>query len=143
MTKKEIFLKKLKECGDVRTAAKEANLDESSAYRYVRQARGVSNTKTPPMPQKNQIRKIALTKLIDEERLDIKKVIHEGIKLLGARAVAYDDSFRRDLQITQDRWREYSRDPEFEMYRAQLPNRKVVWGWEETINELKKMDGVI
>lgn len=141
-TKKELFFKELEQCGDVCEAAKRVQLDQSTAYRYQRERNGTLRPKKPAMPQQDQIRKVPLSQLIEAERLDIKKVIHEGIRLLGARQVAYDDSFRRDLQITQDRWREYSRDPEFEIYRAVLPNRRVVWGWEETINDLKRMDGV-
>jgi len=139
-TKKELFFKELKKNPDIKKAAIAVGLNESSAYRYARQA-GINNR--PAKTKAGKIRKVSINQLIDEERLDVKKIIHDGIALLGSRAVAYDDSFRRDLQITQDRWREYSRDPEFEDFRAILPNKKTVWGRAETITELKEMDGVI
>lgn len=90
----------------------------------------------------SNLRTVSVTNLIDTERLDVKKIIRKGITKLPDTQVAYDDNFRRDLQIADNRWREYSREEEFDDYRATLPNRKVVWGKKATIEKIKKMDGV-
>lgn len=130
-------------------AALKIGLDESTAYSYVRQFK--SKPKLTPRFNKSKkkisvdnpnLRTLTVSSLIDSERLDIKKIIREGISKIPSGQVAYDDNLRRDLQVAENRWREYSRDEEFESFRAILPTRKVVWGKKATIDHIKQMDGV-
>lgn len=90
----------------------------------------------------SEVRAIKLAELIDSERLDSKKIIKCGIKKIPDGSVAYDETFRRDLDISTDKWKDAARDPEFDKNKASLPNRKVVWGKAKTIDDLKKQDGV-
>lgn len=91
---------------------------------------------------KRPIHTISVSTLIDDERLDIKRIIRQGIDSIATGTVSYDDRFRRDLGVPETRWKEYSRAPCFVKYRATLPNRKIVWGNVNTINKIKEMDGV-
>ena len=131
----------------VKETAAELDLDYSTACRYVRQFKAESNPKTISQGSKSNnknsnIRTVSVSNLIDNERLDIKKIIRDGIRHIPAGDLAYDEYFRRDLQIPEPKWKEYSREEEFDNFRASLPNRKVVWGKKATINEIKEMDGV-
>jgi hypothetical protein len=131
--------------------ADKLGLDISTLYRYVRKFKAESKPKITSQDSKinNKIdtpkanlRTVSVSSLIDNERLDIKKIIRDGIRHIPAGEVSYDEYFRRDLQIPEPRWKEYSREEEFDNFRATLPNRKVVWGKKATINDIKQMDGV-
>jgi hypothetical protein len=131
----------------VKETADKLDLDYSTACRYIRQFKDESKSKiTSPGSKINNknsnLRTVTVSSLIDNERLDIKKIIRDGIRNIPTGQVSYDDYFRRDLQIPEPRWKEYSREEEFDNFRASLPNRKVVWGKKATIKEIKNMDGV-
>ena len=89
------------------------------------------------------IKTVDVKSLIVSERLDAKKIIRDGISDLPTNEVAYDENFRRDLGISKTRWQEHASDPEFDDFKARLPNRKVVWGNKKTIEGLRQWDGVL
>jgi hypothetical protein len=132
--------------GFVPKVAAELQMDPSYAHKMIKKfERTPSQIPDPESPTKGKplIRTVTLDVLVDQERLDIKKIIKEGIKQIPSGSFALDENFRRDLRISVDRWKEYSREECFDPYRAMLPNRKIVWGKIKSIAELKQQDGVM
>jgi len=89
------------------------------------------------------IKTVDVKTLIQQERLDAKKIIKDGIAGLPPDEVAYDENFRRDLGISKQRWQDHANDSQFDDFKARLPNRKLVWGNKKTIDALKQWDGVL
>ncbi len=94
------------------------------------------------IPNNAKLRTISIHELVDKERLDTKKIIREGVKRIPTGELAYEETFVRDLAVSRDKFKDVARDEEFDLYRAVLPTRKVVWGQIATIAELRKHDGV-
>lgn len=121
--------------------ASELNVSRTTIKKHLRRIRaGI-----PPAPAPASacaLRTIGLESLIEQERLDVRRIIAQAIESIPEGELAYEETLRRDLRISSDKWREAARDPQFEAHRATLPNRKVVWGRPRTIRELKKQDGV-
>lgn len=116
----------------------------------IRYAQKIAARRGPAVPAEGspvkemscRIKTVPVAELIDTERLDHKKVLRDGLQGIPEGAVARDETLRKDLGISADRWRELARDEEFSAFRAILPNRRVVWGRAKTISELKRLDGV-
>jgi hypothetical protein len=97
---------------------------------------------SPSQCNKLCLKTIRITDLIDQERLDARKILRDGLAAIPKGELAYDENLCRDLRISRDRWRDITRDDEWSVYRAVLPNRKTVWGKPDTIADLKRQDGV-
>ena len=130
----------------VRQAAAEIGLSARYAFAVVakqrrmggcHQASGCAAQTKPGL-----VKTVPLDELIDSERLDVRKVLRDGLLRIAEGEVARDETLRKDLGISFDRWRELSREEEFSAFRAVLPSRRVVWGRAKTVAELKKLDGV-
>lgn len=91
---------------------------------------------------KASVKTVPLDALIDQERLDPRRILREGLQAIGEGEVAMDETLRRDLQIGAEAWRRVSRDEEFAPFRALLPSRRAVWGRPRTIAVLREQDGV-
>jgi hypothetical protein len=91
---------------------------------------------------KSTIRKIKSSELIDQERLDHTKIVRYAIAKLSIDECVYDDILRRDLSISNDRWRDVRDLDEFLDFQVLLPNKKRVWCHPNTRDELLKLDGV-
>lgn len=128
------------------TILQKLDLPESSGS-YVRQViRQYRKNGTPSKhstPKRNPpLRTVKIDELIDKERLDVKRIILEGLEKIPEGQLAYDEDFRRDMGVAVERWRRYSTDDDFDTFKALLPSRKYVWGQADTIAELKQQDGV-
>jgi len=129
--------------------ARNHGLNVRLVYKALEKIKKEQNGGIPLLPveieQKDEARPrtITVSELIDKERLDVKKIIRQGINKIPRGEVAYEETFRRDLGISNDKWRDFARDDEFETFRAILPTRKVVWGQAPTIQDLRRQDGVI
>ena len=125
----------------VRQAAEEIGLSTRYAFSVV-----AKNRKKPggcaPQTCPGLVKTVPLDELIDSERLDVRKVLRDGLLRIAEGEVARDETLRKDLGISFDRWRELAREEEFSAFRAVLPSRRVVWGRAKTVAELKKLDGV-
>jgi len=129
--------------------------EHGTHHRYVR--RIVSQIKTEenggipttlpnrskPQEKRDGIKTLTVNDLIDRERLDVRKIIRDGVGQIPKGQVAYDETFRRDLGVSAERWRLFAREEEFEPFRAILPTRKTVWGQASTIEDLRQQDGVM
>ena len=150
-TKAKEYVRKLWEADSEfsrKDATAKTGVNPRTIYKWVQEFMGLTAASKPNDKKKSDSTKanlhtISVSALIDNERLDIKKIIRDGIRHIPSGTVCYDDLLRRDLGVPDTRWREYSREVCFEPFRAVLPNKKVVWGKKATIEEIKKMDGVI
>ena len=88
------------------------------------------------------LKTISIEELVDAEKLDVCKIIREGIKNIPAGQVVMDQNFRRELGVAEHKWKEFATDSEFEDNRCTLPTRKRVWGNAEDILEICSFDGV-
>lgn len=124
--------------------ARDISLDKSKVYKYIREFEAGWEPKPTKQAESKRIRTLKIQDLIDQERLDHRKILREGIKEISQGDLAHDDTFRRDLEIPLDKWRDISGDEEFGPCKATLPGpgRKIVWGRQKTINDLKRQDGV-
>lgn len=92
--------------------------------------------------QNQNIKTISAQDLIDQQRLDPAKIIRTALKTMAKGRCAYDESFRRDLGISQDSWKEIRELDEFLDFQIVLPNKKRVWCHPETRDELLRHTGV-
>ena len=128
----------------VRKAAERVGISVRWAFQAVQNARkrpGPQQVESKPADAAC-VKTVPIGELIDSERLDVRKVLRDGLARIAEGEVARDETLRKDLGISFDRWRELSREEEFSAFRAILPSRRVVWGRARTIAELKKLDGV-
>lgn len=99
--------------------------------------------KVPPKPEpKKSVRTLKAETLIDAQRLDQAKIVRDALDQFDADDCAYDESLRRDLGISSDRWREVRDLDEFLEYQIVLPTKKRVWCLPKKRSELLKLDGV-
>lgn len=103
----------------------------------------ISTVAPTPARQCSPIKTVKLEDLVETERLDTKKILRAALAEIPDGELAYDETLSRDLRLSRDKWREAVRLPEFERFKATLPNRKVVWGNPRTIADLKEQDGVL
>lgn len=94
-------------------------------------------------PIKKKLKTVLLSELLQKKQMDIKKLIRDALANFPEGETAFDEDFRQSLGVSRARWREFSRDKEFFPYKAQLPNRRIIWGTKATITEAKKFDGVV
>lgn len=91
---------------------------------------------------KSTIRKIKTSELIDQEKLDHAKIVKCALDKLAVDECVYDDILRRDLGISNDRWKDVRDLDEFLDFQVILPNKKRVWCNPEARDELLGLDGV-
>lgn len=129
----------------VRKAAERVGISVRWAFQAVQNARkrpGPQQVESKPAASSCVVKTVPIGELIDSERLDVRKVLRDGLARIADGEVARDETLRKDLGISFDRWRELSREEEFSAFRAILPSRRVVWGRAKTVAELKRLDGV-
>lgn len=124
--------------------ASELGVSRTTIKKHLRRIReGVATRKPAAAAQPAcGVRTVSLEALVEQERLDVRRIIAQAVAAIPDGELAYDETLRRDLRISSDKWRDAARDPQFEELRATLPNRKVVWGRAKTIRKLKEQDGV-
>jgi|GEM_PF-4886762 len=139
--------------------AERHGIGERCVYRYLKMYKDTESVKPDcggesepgKVPERDKadkvrpLKTISVDELIDVERLDLGKIIKQALASLGPRDVIYDDQFRRDLDISLEKWR-YTKvgdlADEFRDFKAHLPNKKIVWGRKTTIADLRQQDGV-
>jgi transposase len=127
--------------------AQELNLltDAEITTKDKRKSKGKQQTGTKPKKansSNSSIRALKVAELIDQERLDQAKIVRHALTRLGVDECIYDDVFRRDLSINNDRWKEVRDSDEFLGFQVVLPNRKRVWCHPDARGELLGLDGV-
>ena len=100
-----------------------------------------------PKPNKvrvasKSIRAVKVTDLIDQERLDHAKIVRTALSKLKIDECILDDVFRRDLSISNERWKEVRDLDEFLNCQVLLPNKKRVWCHLGAREDLLSLDGV-
>jgi len=125
-----------KACGVSRRAA------ENQAPKIWPLPAGSPRKQTREANKKAPIRKIDIDTLIDQERLDHAKIVRNVLKDFKPEDCAYDDTFRRDLEIPQDKWKDVRDMDEFLDAQVSLPNKKRVWCHPKQKKALLKLDGV-
>jgi len=91
---------------------------------------------------KKDVRKITGKALIDDQRLDHAKIVRNALADFGKEDCAFDDTFRRDLCISTDRWRDVRDMEEFLQYQVMLPTKKRIWCHPKQREILMALDGV-
>jgi hypothetical protein len=124
----------------VRKAAAQLGISTRYAFSVVAKAQRADEPEDPG--PSCGIKTVPIAELIDTERLDFRKLMRDGLARIPDGEVARDETLRKDLGISCERWREVSREEEFAACKAILPNRRVVWGRPKTIQALRKLDGV-
>jgi hypothetical protein len=90
------------------------------------------------------IKTVSMADFIDNYQLDSFKVIREGIDRIPEGQIAEYDTFRRDLGLPEDRFKEAIKSEEFKENQAVLrKNKKIIIGQPDTIATLKQLDGVM
>lgn len=90
------------------------------------------------------LKTVNMAEFIDQYQLDSYRVIREGIAKIPEGQVAEYDTFRRDLGLPEDRFKEAIKSEEFKLNQAILrKNKKIIIGQPDTIQTLKQLDGVM
>ena len=142
--KKPTIVEALQRGRSIKEIVQETGVCERYVHKVARQLKTNRNAETTRAVEvtKCDLKTVDLDSLIEIERLDSRKILREGVACLSEGQVARDETLRKDLGISGDKWRELGRAEEFSAFRAVLPSRRVVWGRAKTIAELKKLDGV-
>ena len=57
--------------------------------------------------------------------------------------VVYDEDLRRELKVGYDRWKSITKSIKFDHLKLILPNKKIVWGNEKTLEKIRKVTELV